>query len=174
MRREGGTYTNGQRARARGGDKEQVEEHRLPPELQGKAIANSPLPFLFGAEAQKLKQRYFIRIVTPQGVQDQIWLEAYPRYQQDAANFHHAQFVITIRGMSPFALMLVDSNGQGHTNYQFYDIVVNDPWAIFHGDPFAPFTPRGWQFIPDTTPIVPPAQAQRPGGSGQRWGGPRS
>ena len=88
----------------------QVEEHRLPRELQGKAIANSPLPFLFGAEAQKLKQRYFIRIVTPQDVQDQIWLEAYPRFQQDAANFHHAQFVITTRGMSPFALMLVDQN----------------------------------------------------------------
>ena len=100
----------GLRIRAR--PKKQVEEHRLPPELQGKAIANSPLPFLFGAEAQKLKQRYFIRIVTPPDVQDQIWLEAYPRFQQDAANFHHAQFVITTRGMSPFALMLVDPNGQ--------------------------------------------------------------
>ena len=29
--------------------KKRVEEHRLPPELQGKAIAKSPLPFLFGA-----------------------------------------------------------------------------------------------------------------------------
>ena len=63
---------------------------RLPRELQGKAIANSPLPFLFGAAAKDLRRRYFIRIITPLDVQDQIWLEAYPRNQQDAANFHHA------------------------------------------------------------------------------------
>ena len=66
------------------------------------------------------------RIVTPQDVKDQIWLEAYPRGQQDAANFHHPLSSSSpYRGMSPFALMLVDPNGRGHTNYQFYDIVVN-------------------------------------------------
>ena len=37
----------------------------MPPELQGKAIVDGPLPFLFGADAQKLKQRYYLRIITP-------------------------------------------------------------------------------------------------------------
>jgi TIGR03009 family protein len=61
----------------------QLIEHKLPPELQGKAIADSPLPFLFGADAQKLKQRYFLRILAPPAnVKDQICLEAYPRFQQ--------------------------------------------------------------------------------------------
>ena len=70
--------------------KKQLIEQRLPPELQGKAIANGPLPFVFGAEAKKLKERYWIRVITPADVKDHVWLEAYPRYQQDAANFHHA------------------------------------------------------------------------------------
>ena len=144
--------------------KKQVIEHKLPPELQGKAIANSPLPFLFGAEAQKLKQRYFIRLVTPADVQGQIWLEAYPRYQQDAANFHHAIFIITTQGMSPFALRVVQPNGKDYTVYQFYDVVVNDKLRMFKGDPFRPFTPWGWQMIPDESPPPQPdaAQVRRP------------
>jgi TIGR03009 family protein len=147
-----------------------VKEHKLPPELRGKAIANSPLPFLFGAEAQRLKQRYFIRLVPPD-VQGHIWLEAYPRFQGDAANFHHAIFIITAQGMSPYALRLVQPNGKDYTVYQFYNVVVNDKWRMFQGDPFRPFTPLGWQLIPDDSPPPPqqvPPQARRPAGDYRR------
>jgi TIGR03009 family protein len=145
--------------------KKQVIEHKLPPELRGKAIANSPLPFLFGSEAQKLKQRYFVRLVTPLDVQGQIWLEAYPRFQGDAANFHHAIFIITAPGMSPFALRIVQPNGKDYTVYQFFNVVVNDKFRMFQGDPFRPFTPWGWRMIPDDSqPPAPPSspQARRP------------
>ena len=144
--------------------KKQLIEHKLPPELQGKAIANSPLPFLFGAEAQKLKQRYWIRIVTPPNVKDQIWLEAFPRYQQDAANFHHAQFIVATKGMSPFALKLIQPNQKDHMVYQFYDIVVNDPLRLF-SDPFRAHTPLGWKKIVEEPPD---AQARRASDPGQR------
>ncbi len=146
-----------------------VKEHKLPPELRGKAIANSPLPFLFGAEAQRLKQRYFVRLVPPD-VQGRIWLEAYPRFQGDAANFHHAIFIITAQGMSPYALRLVLSNGKDYTVYQFFDIVPNDKFRMFQADPFRPFTPWGWQMIRDDSPPpqqVPP-QARRPVNGGWR------
>lgn len=146
--------------------KKQVIEHKLPPEVQGKAIANSPLPFLFGAEAKNLKQRYFIRIVTPADEKGQIWLEAYPRYQQDAANFHHAVFIIKNEGMSPFYLKLVQPNEKDYTSYQFFDIVVNDPLRLFKGDPFRAHVPLGWQMIPDDAP--PAAQARRPADGGPR------
>ena len=144
----------------------QLIEHKLPPELHGKAIANSPLPFLFGAEAKKLKQRYFIRIVTPADVKGQIWLDAYPRYQQDAANFHHAQFIITVQKMSPYALKLIRPNEEDYAVYQFYNIVVNDPLRLFKGDPFRASTPLGWQKIVEEPP--PPAQASRTPNDGQR------
>ncbi len=140
--------------------KKQLIEHKLPPEMQGKAIADGPLPFLFGSDAKKLKQRYYLRLVTPADVRDQIWIEAYPRYQQDASNFQHAQFIITAQGMAPFALKLVEPNGKDYKVYQFYDVVVNDPLQFFKGDPFRPYTPLGWQKIVEEPPT---AQARRPG-----------
>ncbi|MBN1396127.1 MAG: hypothetical protein JW959_13980 [Pirellulales bacterium] len=136
-----------------------VNEHKLPVEMRGKAIADGPLPFLFGAEAETLKKRYFIRIITPPDAQEQIWLEAYPRSRQEAANFHHAHFIITTDGMTPFALRIVEPNGKDYRVYQFYDIVVNDPLKFFKGDPFRPHTPTGWRLMPDRTPS---SQAGRP------------
>jgi TIGR03009 family protein len=146
--------------------KKQVIEHKLPPKLQGKAIANSPLPFLFGAEAQKLKQRYFIRLSPSENAENEVCLEAYPRFQQDAANFHHAQFIITTQGMSPYALRLVQPNGKDYTVYQFYEVVVNERFRIFQSDPFRPYEPSGWQTIRDETP--PSGQARRPPSDGRR------
>lgn len=36
-------------------------ERPIPPEMQGKSIVDTPLPFLFGAEAAKLKARFFMK-----------------------------------------------------------------------------------------------------------------
>jgi TIGR03009 family protein len=128
--------------------KKELTEYRLPPDLQGKAIADGPLPFLFGARADKLKQRYFLRIVTPPEVQgQQTWLEAFPRFQQDAANFQRAELRLTNQNMTPFALQLYSPNGKNHTSYQFYEIVINDPLRLLKGDPFHAGTPSGWQKI---------------------------
>jgi len=145
--------------------KKQMTVHKLPPELQGKTIADGPLPFLFGSTAESLKRRYFIRIVTPRGVQDQIWLEAYPRFQQDAANFHHAQFIISIEKMEPFALKLIQPNTKDYIVYQFYEIVINDPMRMFRGDPFRATKPMGWQAMVEE-PMG--AQARRPPNDGRR------
>jgi TIGR03009 family protein len=140
-------------------NKKQVIEQKLPAELQGKAIADGPLPFVFGAEAKKLKERYWIRLITPPDVKDQIWLSAYPRFQQDAGNFHHAEFIITTQKMEPYGLKLVQPNEKDFMAYQFFDIVINDPLRLFKGDPFRPFTPLGWQKIVQEPPQ--PAEARR-------------
>jgi TIGR03009 family protein len=144
--------------------KKQMIVHKLPPEMQGKAIADGPLPFLFGATAKSLDQRYFIRIVTPREVQGQVWIEAFPRFQADAANFHHAQLIITNK-MEPFALQMIQPNGKDKIVYQFYDTVINDPMRIFRGDPFRASAPFGWQSIVEEPPN---AQARRPANDGRR------
>jgi TIGR03009 family protein len=145
--------------------KKQMIVHKLPPEMQGKAIADGPLPFLFGSTARSLEQRYFIRVVTPREVQGkQIWLEAFPRFQQDAANFHHAQLIITDK-MEPHALKLIQPNAKDYIVYQFYDIVINDPLRLFKGDPFRASKPFGWQSIVEEPPS---AQAHRPANNGRR------
>lgn len=146
---------------------QKVIEYKLPPELHGKAIANSPLPFLFGSTAETLKRRYWIRIVTPPDAKDQIWMEAYPRYQEDAGNLHHAQFIVTMPDMKPFALRLVEPNRKNYTVYQFYKIVPNDPLKFFKGDPFRPYVPKGWQLVVENPQPAPQAQ-RRPTNDGRR------
>jgi hypothetical protein len=127
------------------------------------------LPFVFGAEAKQLKERYWIRLITPAEEKNQIWLEAFPRHQQDAANFHHAQFIITTEKMEPYALKIIQPNAKDSTTYRFFDIVVNDPLRLFKGDPFRAFTPLGWQrIVQPAQPAQPTAQANRPAHDGRR------
>lgn len=145
--------------------KRQLTEHKLPPELQGKAIIDSPLPFLFGADAQKLRQRYWIKIVQQPDVADKILLLAYPRYQQDAANFYCAEFIVVADGMAPYALNLIQPNRKDRIAYQFYNVVVNDPLRLFKGDPFRAGLPLGWQKIVEEPPAQ---QAQRVPADGPR------
>lgn len=145
----------------------QIVETPLPPELQGKAITEGPLPFLFGAEAESLKRRYYMRIITPQNIQDEIWLEAFPRYQREAANFQRAQLILKLPQLDIFALQLyhpsAQPNTQSRTVFQFERIKVNaiDPFRIFKEDPFRPVLPdSSW------------AQVQEANTPGQAPGGP--
>ncbi len=147
--------------------KKQVIERRLPPEMQGKAIANGPLPFLFGAKADNLKQRYWMRTITPQDMQnEQIWLEAYPKYQQDAANFKSAQFILSRDKLHPFALRIYAPNGKNYTVYKFSDIVTNDPLSFLRGDPFAVKVPWGWKKVVEDVPA--PEVSRGPAGDSRR------
>jgi TIGR03009 family protein len=150
--------------------KQELVEYPLPPEMQGKAIANGPLPFLFGATADHLRGRYFLRIVTPADRKDQVWLEAYPRFQADAANFRQATLILTLSDMRPFALQLVEPNGQNRTVYRFQDPKVNsknllDPLGWFENNWARPRIPAGWTKRVEEPPAVqagrPPATQRR-------------
>ena len=111
--------------------KELVTEFVMPPELQGKGIGDGPLPFVFGVEAQKLKQRYFMRIITPPDVQNEVWLEAFPRYQQQAAEFSKVQVILQIAGptkaLLPYAIQIYSPNGKDRTVYQLQNPEINPP-----------------------------------------------
>lgn len=132
-----------------------VIQRRLPPELQGKNITEGPLPFIFGARADQLKQRYWMRIVTPADAKNQIWLEVYPRFQADAANFRRVDIILTTDTVLPFAIQLHDPGGQSRVVYQFppENMAVNakNLRDIFE-DPFSPRVPRGWKMIDGDVP----------------------
>lgn len=130
--------------------KQQLVEHKLPPEMQGQAIEDGPLPFLFGAKAEKLKRRYWIRPLTPPGGrQGEIWLEVYPRHQVDAANFQRAEVILRAKDMVPLGIQLHLPNGKSRTSYTFTDAIVNDPNPLrfLQGDPFSPRAPLGWSKV---------------------------
>jgi TIGR03009 family protein len=132
----------------------------LPPEMRGQAIAEGPLPFVFCSKAESLLDRYFLRLVTPDDKRDkEIWIEAYPRTQKDAANFQRATVILTTN-LEPFALEMYLPGGNERQVYQFDNAVINEFNLISWGDPFTPTLPKGWTKVVD--PGTGPPEGGRP------------
>ena len=145
----------------------QLVEHKLPPESWGKAISNTPLPFLFGAKAEQLKERYFLRVDTLDQAKDQAWLEAYPKRQGDAANFRCVTLILTLSKMQPSALETVLPNGTARTVYQFHNPKVNivnllDPLKMFENNWLHVRTPAGWKKVVEEAPQTEARRASTP------------
>jgi TIGR03009 family protein len=141
----------------------QLRETKLPPEMRGKAISDGPLPFVFGAKADTLKKRYWMRIVTPPDVRDQIWLEALPKHQLDAANFSKVELILQARDLMPFAIQMYKPAGQDRDVYQF-DPRTNliDRGLDMIRDFAKPMTPFGYKYVLEdlqAQPAGPPAAA---------------
>ena len=131
--------------------KKQVLEYRLPPELQGKAISDGPLPFLFGSTANQLRQRYYLKMTQVDQAKKEIWLLALPRFQRDAANFSQAEIILSFPSMQPAALQLFQPN-KVRDVYVLADSGVNktDLRRIFE-DVFNARVPMGWQKVVEDT-----------------------
>jgi len=131
----------------------QLRETKLPPEMQGKAISEGPLPFVFGAKAATLKRRYQMRIITPPGVTDQVWLEALPRVQVDAANFSKVELILQAADLMPFAIQIYKPGGQDRDVYQFDPRTsLIDRGLDLIRDFSRPLTPLGYTFIEEQAP----------------------
>ena len=148
-----------------------VLKRTIPPEMRGRAISDGPLPFLFGAEAAKLKRRYFLRIVTPtEFAATEIWVDAFPRFRGDAANFKRSILRLKKESFEPFAMRLYDP-GNGFTSYEFRNVVINDKLAPIREFFAPPRVPFGWKLkveedsAPPQQPATPvPPTAGRPNG----------
>ena len=126
----------------------QLRETKLPPEMRGKAISDGPLPFVFGAKAETLKRRYWMRLITPADTKDQFWLEALPRFQADAANFSKVELILQARDLMPFAIQIYKPGGQDRDVYQF-DPRTNliDKSLDLIRDFAKPMTPFGYKYV---------------------------
>ncbi len=141
-------------------DKKQLVVQPLPPEMRGQSIVDGPLPFLFGAEAAKLKARYWIR--SRESKPDTIWLEAFPRTQTDAANYHHVDVMLDRKTMTPSAIQVYMPNGRNRAVYMFQNQKTNATLNQLFGALFAsPRTPLGWTRVVEELPAAP--QATQPG-----------
>ncbi|MCS7237683.1 MAG: TIGR03009 domain-containing protein [Thermoguttaceae bacterium] len=144
----------------------QLIEYPLPPEAQERPMSAGPLPFVFGAKAAELRNRYYLRLVTPSQAQGQVWLEAWPKWQSDAANFQRATMIILWQDMTPFALELVEPNGKNRTVFRFQDMKINaknilDPLGLFEESWVKPRTPPGWSRVVKELPAAEAAQRPR-------------
>lgn len=144
-----------------------VTVRHIPKELQGKAIAQGPLPFLFGETAERMLHRYFMRIITPQDAQgEQIWIEAIPRFQQDAANYEKVEIILNEKDMLPSAIQLFIPNGLERMVYAFNKVKVNDAVQQLLGGIIKPSIPFGYEKIVIEPPTeggeeVPPRTSSR-------------
>jgi TIGR03009 family protein len=131
----------------------------IPEEMRGQAITDGPLPFLFGAQADKLLARYWIRPASSNP--DQIWLEAYPRRQADAANYDKVEIILDRKTMQPVALKIHLPGGQQRHVYTFESPTINGKLESWFGGLFsAPRTPLGWKrVVVQETPLPPGPQA---------------
>lgn len=149
-------------------DKKQLVVQPLPPGMRGAAIVDGPLPFLFGADAKKLKNRYWIR--SKQSDETRIWLEAFPRNQADAANYHHVDVMLDRKTMHPTDIQVHMPNGRSRAVYMFQEPTVNGKLNQLFGNIFnAPRTPLGWKRVVQQPPPGPPGpQAAGPQETTQR------
>lgn len=144
--------------------KKQLIVRPLPEHMRGKAISEGPLPFVFGMEAEKLLARYYMRIVTPRDIEGEIWLEAYPRYREDAANFRKVDIILDAQDLLPYAIQLHEPNGRSRKSYAFHEPLVNDSWQVFKKFFEAPRTPLGWERVVEEVGAAEPgpSDAQAP------------
>ena len=125
----------------------QIIKRPLPPGMQGKQIAEGPLPFMFGAKAVQIKRRFWLRVVTPPDMKGEYWLEAIPRTMQDAQNFSAMTIIISEKDYLPKAMLMVHPN-KARTNYLFNERETNWIRNVFVRSKFVPVLPtREWKMV---------------------------
>ena len=154
-----------------------LNETKIPPEMQGKGLANTPLPFfLFGADKKMILERYWIRPATPPGVEDAYWLEAHPKRVADARVYKKLEIIISRDDFLPSSLVMYLSNYDPVKNpvsrsFEFTNRKVNshlDAILDFFSNFRRPPTPIGWKRVdikPDVAanqPAVPDSSQSGP------------
>jgi TIGR03009 family protein len=171
--------------------KKQLTVTRLPPEMQGRAIVDGPLPFLFGAKAQTIQARYWIHGLAeqqkkdllkslPGGPEAYFCLEAVPKARQDAQNFSMVWIVLDNSEFLPQIIQVFAPNFNPQTNpsrqtYVFFDRKASDqasiataigkgfdPLGLFHREFFEPKLPTGWKKVVQADVGPPPQEVSRP------------
>jgi len=146
-------------------DVKQLVEHPIPPQLQGQAIVDGPLPFLFGADAAKLKQRYWLKLdhESNRDPNTQIWLIASPRFQAQAADFSRVDVVLDRQLLMPMYMQVWMPNRSHHV--YIFDIrnaskntALNQFKSLFE----RPSTPFGWKRVVENVPLQQAAQPVPP------------
>lgn len=159
--------------------KQECKIQQLPPNMRGQRIFDSPLPFVFNLDAQQIKQRYWVRQV--QAPKPGIMLiEAYPKRQEDRAQYKLVQIALSETTFLPEALLMYAPNFNIKTapkwdHYEFTDLKRNSVtqgltrfmnafinqkppanWKVFRN----PYRPPGPPQISDR-PMARPLSQQR-------------
>ncbi len=138
-------------------NKKVLTEQILPPEYRGRAITRGPLPFLFGADANDIKRRYWMRIITPadrtQGENREYWIQAIPKTQEDAADYRAINIMIDGKDFLPNGMVLYGRVVGSSQSYRFEKREVNfsvlaEKLNLFHRQFYEPKLPASdWKKV---------------------------
>lgn len=162
----------------------EIVERPLPEHLQGKAIADAPLPFVFGSTAEKMRRRFWLRVSTSERNHTQIdlqpgqvLLEVMPKTQQDAANFQLVQIIFLEPDMTIFAINQFlpnhAPNNQARLMYVFGRPSINSPLERLKNFFIKPENKLGYKTIVDKPPeqaVEPPARPLLPSANSKNRG----
>ena len=138
----------------------------LPPGMKGQEIFNSPLPFVFNLDAEKIQARYWVREV--KAPKAGIYLiEAWPKFQEDRAQYKMVQIALDDKKFLPTALIMYAPNFNAKTapmwdHYEFTDLKRNAITAgmqSFLGNFIPQRPPANWQIVREKMPM--PQQAAK-------------
>jgi TIGR03009 family protein len=137
-------------------DQKHLVVRPIPPQLQGKAIVDGPLPFLFGAEKNKVKLRYWLRLDEAHMQQNpkEVRIVVLPKFQADAANYSQVDVVLDKDKMLPTAMMVQLPNRD--YNIYIFDLTkakINSKWEQIKSLFAPPELPRGWKRVEEPAPI---------------------
>ncbi|PHQ32541.1 TIGR03009 domain-containing protein [Rhodopirellula bahusiensis] len=96
----------------------QCKIQQLPPNMQGQRIIESPLPFVFNADAQQIKQRYWVQPMQSNNP-GLILIAAYPKHQADRAQYKVVQIALDAKTFLPQALIMYAPNFNEKTQPKF-------------------------------------------------------
>jgi len=168
--------------------KKQVTVTPLPPEMRGQAIADGPLPFMFGAKAETIKARYWVRpliaAADDKTKQNKYWLEAVPKSRQDAQNFKMVRITLDKQDYLPetleiFAPHYDPPRNDARQKYVFSERKTTDeaafgglikqvgegldPFGIIFRDFYEVSIPLGWKKVVQSDAVgVPVGPAAAP------------
>lgn len=142
----------------------ELVEIKLPEAMQGNAIADGPLPFMFGAKADKIKSRYWIRELPRPNEEAPYHLEMLPKRMGE--DFSRIRIKLDAKDFLPAEMVLYELNQVGRSAYAFRDIKANaamNNLQNFMGGFVKPKTPRGWKkIVRDVGPAQPAPSSQQP------------
>ena len=111
-------------------ENKRIYETTLPADMQGEGLKKSPIPFLFGIQAEEMRNRFWIRVL-PSNDDNVFVLEAHPKWAEDRQNYKKLVISLSREPFLPLQLEMYAANydpqtNQSYTVFSFENRQVND------------------------------------------------
>ena len=123
-----------------------VKRALLPEEFNG-IVVKQGLPTLFHCDVERLAERYYVRLASEVGDDNNICLEIAPRFERDAVLFSRVKLDWPLHGYLPSSVEVKLPDGNSRILYAFHPGEVNVPEAEIADAIAEPQVPSTWEIL---------------------------